>query len=256
MNLEDYLEPVGYEVAYGMAIVHDPESELADVCRTVVDLCLKLRTLAIITLLSRGDSDLFQHNLIRSGLARATYLSRLHEAGITGDHHQCSGRFAAVIDAIAGGGINVARDIASLSPRDWMREDEYEDDFCYAQILHSLVSGNSDDGRLDLLFERFNASLEGAEDPRLLVTKAIAGQQQEAFEEAFAVLIQRRQREIESNKKRHQMEEIPVVAERQIYVEGLAILRLARAAGIETDDEYMFCPSLAMQPLRTSFPGE
>ena len=52
------------------------------------------------------------------------------------------------------------------------------------------------------------------------------------------------------------MEDPEIVAQRQVFVEGLAILRLAERRGLTTQAEYQYCPSLARVPMRTPFPGE
>ena len=45
-----------------------------------------------------------------------------------------------------------------------------------------------------------------------------------------------------------QLEDVHVLAQRHVSVEGLALLRLAGRRGIPTAREYLFCPSLARLP--------
>ena len=73
---------------------------------------------------------------------------------------------------------------------------------------------------------------------------------------AFADLLHARDLEIEAAKEAGQLEEPHVVALRRVFVEGLAILRLAERRGLRTEREYRYCPSLARTPMRTPFPGE
>ena len=46
------------------------------------------------------------------------------------------------------------------------------------------------------------------------------------------------------------------MAERQVYVEGLAMLRIADRLGLKTQGEYLYCPSLARVSMQKPFPGE
>src|SRR6185437_3399369 len=110
---------------------------LGDVC---LDVTGKLRTAAIIALLTKADSDAFFHNLMRSARCRLQYLQRLRDARRTGEHHQASGRVDAFLDAVAAQDFGTARQISALSPVDWQRGHEYEDDYCYAQIVHGLIA--------------------------------------------------------------------------------------------------------------------
>ncbi len=52
------------------------------------------------------------------------------------------------------------------------------------------------------------------------------------------------------------MEDPVVIAERQIYIEGLAILRIADKLGFVTQSEYRFCPSIARVAMVKPFPDE
>jgi hypothetical protein len=47
-----------------------------------------------------------------------------------------------------------------------------------------------------------------------------------------------------------------MIAERQIYVEGVALLQIASRLKFATQAEYLYCPSLARMPMQRPFPGE
>jgi hypothetical protein len=47
-----------------------------------------------------------------------------------------------------------------------------------------------------------------------------------------------------------------MMAERQVYVEGLALLQIATRLKFATQNEYQYCPSLARVPMQKPFPGE
>lgn len=256
MNLKEQLEALAYDIAFWLAAFANPDYPAEQLGALTIEVCPKLRAAAIIVLLTKADSDAFFHNLIRSAKCRVVYLQRLAKAGIVQDHHQASGRVEPFLDAVAADDFVSARQIVALSLTDWMQGHEYEDDFCYAQILHGLITIPRDEPRLQTLFERFENALSGQPDARLGMTKVLAGGKKNDFDEAFEGLLAQRALHIEVEKARHKMEDPQVIAERQVYVEGLAILRIADRLGFVTQSEYRFCPSIARVPMGKPFPGE
>ena len=60
---------------------------------------------------------------------------------------------------------------------------------------------------------------------------------------------------IAADRARFQMETPQVVAERLVFVEGLALLRLAEVQGLRTQREYLYCPANARLRMRTPVPS-
>jgi hypothetical protein len=250
----DLVEGQAYETAFWMAGVYDRNYPLHLLGELAADVSTKLRCMAIFRLLADGRSNSFYHNLHRSGLVRQRYLARCLEEGAMEDHFRSSGRYFPLFDTIAAGNFALAGQIIELSPASFMSGHEYEDDYCYARIVHNLVTGHSG-GSVDLL-ARFARYLEGSQNGRFLVAKALVERDQAGFHPAFEQLLSDRELEIAANIKRGQIESPQVIAQRRIFVEGLAILRLAERAGIKTEEEYLFCPSIARIPMTEPFPEE
>jgi hypothetical protein len=256
VKLAEYLEPLGYDIAFWLTAFQNPDYPIPQLGEVSVQVSQKLRTAAIIALLTKGSSDAFYHNLIRSARSRIAYLDRLASAGVTDDHHQASGRVDPFLDAVAAADFDSARRIVALSLREWLRDHEYEDDFCYAQIVHGLITVPTDVTRLERFFERFERVLDGQADARLDVCRAIARRDQAAFDEAFEALLAQRTRRIEAEKARKKIEEPTMIAERQVYIEGLALLQIATRLKFATQSDYLYCPSVARLPMQRPFPGE
>lgn len=256
MDLEECGRDLAYDVAFWSLGLSEPSYPARELGRLSMELVDKFRSLAIMALLAKGDCDAFYHHLIRGARARQTYLSRLAAQSIDDDHHQASGRFDAVINAVAAADFDLAREIAELSPSEWRQGHEYEDDYCYAQLLHGFVQQPVPEDELPSVADRLEAYLDGEPLPRLDVCRALLSRDQGAFDEAFADLIDWREAEIAAAIARSQAESPPVMVQRLVFVEGLAVLRLAEHRGLVTQDEYDHCPSMARLPMRQPFPGE
>jgi hypothetical protein len=256
MKLADYVEPLAYDVASAAAVFAQDDTDPRSMGDLSMYLHRKFRALGIVLLIVRGDADLFHHNLIRSALARVRYLSVTAERGLLDDHHRAAGRIGPLMDALAARQRAVASEIAGLVPTAWMPDDEYEDDHCYSRIVGELVSPRRHPPTLAALFTRYEDWLDGASNARLDATRAIARSDQLAFDDAIEGLVRERLDRIAADIARNELEEPTVVAERQVFVEGLALLFLAEASGLRPQATVLMCPSLARTPMRRPFPGE
>lgn len=256
MQLSDYIDLLSYDAAFWMAGLNNPDYPVAQLGGLSLEVSGKLRAMAILTILVRNDCTLFYHNLIRSAGVRVTYLERLKREGVNDDHHQASGRYEALLDAIAANDFDLARKIVELSPKEWRTGHEYEDDYCYAQIFHRFAQETPPEQEIAPLLAQFETYMDGQPGARLDICKALLKKNQSDFDEAFDALLNEREAKIIADKERGQLEEPIVIANRLVFVEGLAILRLAEIRGLTTQQEYKYCPSLARVPMQTPFLGE
>jgi hypothetical protein len=253
--IEDSLvESLAYETAFWMAGVYNPTYPAHLLGELATDVSTKLRSMAGFRLLADGNSNSFYHNLMRSGLVREVYLKRCFAENLLLDHFRSSGRYLAVCDTIVSGDFSLAVRVIDLSPLEFMPGHEYEDDYCYAQIIHGLVTDRNERGH-DLLAQ-FQRYLEGKTNSRFLTSKALLNKDQQGFDLGFQKLLFDREREIAADIKRGQIESPQIIVSRRIFIEGLAILRLAERVGLKLDEEYEFCPSIARVPMTEPFPGE
>lgn len=256
MILADYLEPLAYDIAFWTIGLVSPDARPEELGGLSNELVRKLRAAAIIVLLTRADVDGYCHNLIRAARARECYLDRMRSEGLIEDHHFCAARTEGLLAACAAEDYALARSIAALSPGGFRPGHEYEDDFCYAQVLHGLLAPQPDPVALAALCARWQGALKGAPGGRLEVMQALVARDAAAFELAFDALLDERAAQIDRNIARGQLEEPPVVADRLVFVEGLALLRIARRLGVALQQDYRYCPSLALQSMQKPFPGE
>jgi hypothetical protein len=216
----------------------------------------KLRAMAIIVLLGDANTNAYCHNLIRSANARLRFLERCPRENGLAQRHFVSGRLRPIFDAIAAGEFALAQRLDAASPADFREGFEYEDDFCIAKVLGHLAGGRADAAVVTPRLDQLEAYLDGASDARLAVLRAIAARDAAAFADAFEERLTERQAEIDARKAKGELEEPAVLAERRVFIEGVAYLRLATLLGVATETDYPMCPSLARMPMTKPFPGE
>jgi hypothetical protein len=237
------------EVAFWWMGVDNPDTPIEGLGDLSLEVSYKLRTLAILAILADASTDGFVHSCTRAARARKLYLHRLAKEGIDRDHHFVSGCYEPLLDAIASGDMPLVQEIEKLSPADFRPPDEYEDDYCYAQLLQRMCRDSVPEAELEPLLERFETYLDGDYNPRFPVCRALVERDQDGFEHAFedflTTLGEIIQKKIDGGR---QVEDVHVFAQRHISIEGLALLRIADRRSIRTESDYLYCPSLARLP--------
>ncbi|KFA88497.1 hypothetical protein [Archangium violaceum] len=102
------------------------------------------RIAAIGALLADGDVLAFRHDLRLSATARRELLLSSPDPAPP-SRFRCASRVEPLFDALAAGEAGLARDIAQHSPYRWRADEEFEDDFRYADFLreHLLASAKT-----------------------------------------------------------------------------------------------------------------
>jgi Immunity protein 49 len=190
-------------------------------------------------LLSAHPGHLYK-DLQRSATAHAHFLEVAQAAD------KVTGRAAPFFDAVACGDQAAARRIALQSTADLDRNRELPEDYWYVKLLMSRFCLDGSPGEQAFLTTRFKASLEGGESARFDVSQALLKKDAEAFEVALAALIDEHRDFHETGLRDARIPEERWAVEGCLFIEGLALVRLAQAAGIPVAGGYPLIPSLAM----------
>ena len=241
------------EIRERLVLVADG-TPIAEIGEVLEELASYFEALGLCHLLEAADVDEFTENLVRSAHARRFFLERSKSDENLDDRHLALSRGSTLLDAMASGDLTLAREIASLSIRDWHPAWEYEDDFCFFHFLNqSLVDATQPLGTAHaatlITFER---ALEGGKSPRLDVCKALIARNSLAFKDALIDRLNEIEAELDEER------EFTYVLEGDlcywprsfVSVEGLALLRLGEAVGLPPiKGELPLCPSLARVPV-------
>ena len=229
------------------ALAQDSVVSMGKLCN---DISRHYRAIGICGLLLHADTDMFFNGLIQGALTRKYYLNRCVRENHLSDPARKSSFVDPFLDAVAANQFKLARQIAELSPDAWQKDFEYEDDFAYAAFLHEFIRFDAaSEDQLHGILDRYERVLEGSADTRFELCQALQSRSQSRFEEVFYDLLNEhdeRMSQIADPKLDSSLaKEYTFEPNRWIFVEGLAMLRIADKLELRTEAEYKFCPSIA-----------
>ncbi|QSQ22278.1 immunity 49 family protein [Pyxidicoccus parkwayensis] len=231
------------ELARELEVGHRPPEEVE---RILFHLSRYARAAGIAHLLAYADGATFRQHLLRSGEARRQLLQLARQQGRPVNRFTATGNYGPLCDALAAGADETARDIARLSFTEHVRRDEYEDDFHYARFLGWLVAGDeAQRAEAEGFLDAFERVLQGESSPRLDLCRALMAHEQEGLDSALKALLEERERHFHAKAKSWSVKDEHYETERFVFVEGLALLRLAERRGLSVQAEYLFMPGLA-----------
>jgi hypothetical protein len=216
----------------------------ARVCRNY-----RVRGCAMFFLSGRAES--LHRDLQRSGAAHAYFAA--HAA----DEDKVTSRAGPFFDAIACGDEAVARVISQHSPPESRPDREHLDDFLYVHLLMQRFFLGASKAKAASILSKFEeVAEEGAASARLDVCRALLAEDGDAFHAAFVSLIDEHRTWYETGVRKGRIPEEEWAIDGCLFVEGLALLRLAQSARIPIAGEYPLIPSLALVPPRMSYAAD
>ena len=247
MDYNAAADPLAYDIAFWMQAFDDPAYDAQALGALALELGRKLRALGIYGLLATGEGIHLRDNLVRSGELRLRHLERLDDKALDEDHHAALGRPAPLLDLIAANRPDLVRRVSGRSAQAFDEAREYRDEHCYARLLAALSAYADGDAEVDLTdtFDAYEVWLDGEVDPRLDLCRVLHARDEEAFVDAFEALLANRLETIEAHRETD-LDDAIIVAERMVFVEGLALLTLARRLSLSVGGPYALCPPSAL----------
>ncbi len=235
--MADYHLPV-YE-AQALAVITElrPAAASGDLdAAGAVRLATAYRMMAACAVLMRMDGVETNAWFGRSGQAFLATNSRSPYQG------PAAGRALPFRDALAGGDLGVARAIAALLPTVLREDEEFADEFFFQRFLIAqFLTANAKEAAMAL--EALSTCREAAEDGRLLICEAFQRGNQESFAQGLMELIEAHRTRYVDLTQREAAPDIELCTLGAICIDGLAMVRLASAAGIAIADQYPLIPN-------------
>ncbi len=214
----------------------------------ILDISRYHRSLACAVFLARYDINQFSDLLFKSAKIYQFMLDNKH---VEMDRYYLSkSKGLPLFDAIAVDELGLARDISHKMTPVWSENMECEDDFIYFDIISELIEEEPDITILNNKIEKYEEILDGFESIRYDLLKAIVKSDAEEFKVAFDDLLEEREDEIDAMSENNY---ICLKTEANIFIEGIALLRIAKRFGINVDENYYHIPQVLLEKPEISF---
>jgi hypothetical protein len=224
------------------------ESEPPATYELLLRMCRGARVAGCFSVLINADAPMFAECLDVSARAFLHHLPH-----IARDARVVS-RALPFLDALACGDFVCASLIARLLDAPWQRSYEYEEDHAYYRFLFAWVAQpTAAEAECSAILDDYVRIVEGQPDERLGVARALMTRDADAFDAALRALIQAHKRHYAKMQSGSGIPEAQLLSEGKIFVEGLALIRLAERAGIQVPDDYLYIPSLLRPDHSASF---
>ena len=208
-------------------------------------LAIYFRQLGTCRMLLEGSAaPLFRAQMQSAGV----YLFRLPDMP---DEDKATSLAAVFWDAVAGGYMRAARDIALHSRRSANLDREHEDDFLYVEYLmqrYFLAPEPAEEVALERhareqeeRLARWRVVLDGGSDPKLALCEALRDGDAEGVRDALVQMAAAREQKLDQLIRRRALSDELSLWMKPVWPEGLALLRLAERDGVSTDFE---CPGV------------
>jgi hypothetical protein len=217
--------------------------------REALDFSQRFRIAAIGSLLTSGTADYFHSYLHKSASGFIHFLSTKLRAWP-------GSKAAPFFDAVACGDDHAAQKLAQACPAAADLTSEYEEDFLYVRFLidQFFLGATVPDGRF--LLERYEVVLDGSEDPRLDVLRALLQADSEGFDAALGRLMEAHDIRWKKMAEKESLPPDVLATEGTVSVEGLALVRFATTKGLAISDNHLFIPSIARMPGERAYYAE
>ncbi len=219
--------PVFYTNAIEDVVEKTPEivSGAKDIYE-VIDFCQLFRVWGISSLLLNGTSQELMECLQRSGQAFLHFLSN------RSDEEKVTSLAAPFFVAFACKDFNTAKEIALNSRKEFKQGEEYEEDFYYISFLMNKFYLGSSDEECQKIVDDFEEILAGDEDPHLEICKSVLDNDPAMFYTALTDLIENHADNYVSKFNKGNLSEEDASTEGNYFVEGQALINLAKIHGI------------------------
>ena len=244
-SLEVYQENIRFTLSHLLGTLKEVRHiELEAV--TVQEISTRYRRLAICSLLLEADTTGFFRLLSCSAQAYLSLLRKVDWPSIEAPYYLCASRASPFFDALAASEPDTASELARRSATSWMREDEYEEDFLYMRFLMELALEGRSPQRVAEMLQRLQKAGADREPERVGVCEALFASDSTAFDLAMERLERKRREEVSLQQKNPGAVPQMLSTEPYVFIEGLALVRLADRLGIQTLCQYPGIPAIAM----------
>jgi hypothetical protein len=216
---------------------------------TMLEIAGYYRSIGCGMLLARFDIEEYFQSLYKSAKTYQQLLENRNEN--TEKYYLCKSKGFPLLDAIAINQFDLARELALKMTSTWTENMEDIDDFIYFDMISDLIQEQPDPELLKKKIIQFESSLEGNSTDRLCIMKAIIENSLYDFDEALQSMILKIKKRIAKNSD---SDYYFVTLEGNIFIEGIALIRIAKKCGIDIKERYQYIPDIVFNQSEIAFP--
>ncbi|NTX65823.1 immunity 49 family protein [Myxococcus sp. CA051A] len=195
-------------------------------------------------LLSQLDEDGYREGLEQAAALYRNLLPRRSACSEFDQYYLARSKGAPLFDALATGAWELTREIAAAMIPVWMPRMEAEEDFHYFGVLIALLLQRTD---VDVQLEAFERCLKGGASYRFDAMTALAAGDDEAFEKGLQGMISEQAAWLERQQRSGLFDPYFHKTSAFVFVEGAALVHLARRRKLKTQESYRLIPSPALE---------
>ncbi len=207
------------------------------------------RRLALAYLLDEADIEAFAENLLKASDAYISFQTKIKNGLEADPNFYCTSKSLAFYDALCAGNLSMATQIAKLTSQTHFNEIEYEDSFLRLRVFQDIFL-KVDVGIIAKRLARWFELTEGRPNYFADVAKSLFENDSEFFMTSFNALVERRSVVMEEYRKLLNYDPVVDNTEGKIFLDGLAILRIAELHGMPTSKEYPMIPEIVRLPIK------
>ncbi len=219
------------------ALAERPDAKLA------LEAAAFIRQVGCSELLANMDSRAFFQALRQSAAIYLDLLDRRSDCSERDTYYLARSKAVPFFDAVAAQASDLVERMLPLLPGEWMRRMEPEEHFHYHMALSCLAGGTGD---LEGAMQAFERSLDGGESERFNAARALVTGDADAFNAALNAIIEQRCKALDAERESGLFDPYFHRTEAHIFVEGIALVRLARRRGLQTLRAYRTLPEPAL----------
>ena len=214
----------------------------------VMELSRMYRHLGCGLLLLGEDADSFFGSLFQAADLYLQFLERERSKRHLDPYSMARGRAEPLLDAFAIGNMELARRIDALARTEFREGMEYEEDFWFFTLLPQLAASRTNTPEILSGLKQMGESLQGVPYPRHDVLKALSQNDSKVFDTALKALLKARSDELKRKSRTELGNPYSLSTEGRVFVEGIALLRVARARGLQPRITHRLLPEAALAP--------
>ena len=191
-------------------------------------------------LLSELDEEGFRDGLEQAATLYLGLLKRRSECSEFDQYYLARSKGEPLFDALAAANWDLARSIAMAMTPTWMQRMEPEEDFHYFGAVCALLS------RRPLELDAFERTLQGGSSHRFDVVKSLARGDGESFDTGLHGMIEEQAAWVERQRRSGLFDPYRHKTEAFVFIEGAALVQIARHLGVPTQERYRLIPAEAL----------